>query len=118
LIGALDFGWQEGPATSPGSTWYGTAMIGRVQLTDRVAMAVRVERYDDPDQVIIVTGRQAGFRTNGGSLGVDIAPHRGLVWRTEVRALHASTPLFPDRDAAGGTSASNRLVVTSLGLTF
>src|SRR6185295_10500677 len=41
LIGSFDFGWQEGPAGADGSTWYGTAMVGRVRLSDRVALAGR-----------------------------------------------------------------------------
>ncbi len=118
VVAAFDFGWQAGPAGLSGSTWYGTALFGRVQLSEQVAVTARLERYNDPDQVIIATSTTHGFRVNGGSFGVDVAPYRGVVWRNEIRGLHGNSPLFPDRNSATGRSNTNAFIVTSLGLSF
>jgi hypothetical protein len=112
LVGTLDVGTQE---TADGdATWWGGALIARVQATPRVAIVARAEAYEDADQVIIVTGGDA-FRATGASLGIDVAPRAGLLWRSELRALRARDAVFPDRD---GQVKGNVVVVTSLGLTF
>jgi hypothetical protein len=117
LVGTFDFGWQDGPAGS-GSTWYGAALIGRVQASSRVAVAARLERYQDPDQVIIATGTANGFQVNGGSIGFDLAPAANLLWRIEARAFDSKDAIYPKRNAIGGLSSGNGFLVSSLALTF
>jgi hypothetical protein len=118
LLATFDFGFQDGAPGNESSKWYGGALIGRYQVSGKVGVAARVERYSDPDEVIVVTGTPNGFKLWGGSFGVDVAPTNGVIWRTELRAFGATDPIFPKRDATGGVSKGNGFVVTSLGVTF
>jgi hypothetical protein len=124
LLGQLDFGTQAKSASDGGSvSWYGFTAIGRFQMTPSVAFSGRVERYDDEDQVIIATGTQEGgtpngpVRANGGSIGLDIAPHGRLLWRTELRGFSNKSAIFPDGDTRVPRKG-NTFVVSSLGVTF
>lgn len=57
LLGQADLGTQARPVGSGGhSTWYGLLGVARVQVASLVAVVGRVERYADPDQVILSTG--------------------------------------------------------------
>ena len=113
VVGTFDVGRQD--LGSETGHWYGAALIGRVQATPSVALVARVERYDDPKEVIIVTGTAHAFKANGGSLGVDVVPAPRTLWRTEFRALAGKDAVFPGRDSA---RKSNALLVSSLALTF
>jgi hypothetical protein len=114
--GELDYGTQGHASGSGSSNWYGGMLTGRYQATPQAAIVGRVERYADKDQVIIVTGGPDGFRANGLSIGLDVAPQPRVMWRTELRGFNGDNPVFPQR--AGGSSRSDVFVVTSLGLTF
>lgn len=111
LQGQVDYGREAG------HEWYGLVAIGRESVAATVALSLRLERYRDPHQVIVVTGTPVGLKADGASLGIDIGRPTSLVWRTEVRGLHATSPLFPSRGAPDA-SRSNLLVVTSLALTL
>lgn len=108
LLGEFDLGTQSNSATDGGSaSWYGFTAIGRAQVTSAVGLSVRVERYDDEDQVIIATGRQddgtpnGAFRANGGSVGLDVIPQPRLLWRTELRGFSNKSVVFPDGTTRG-----------------
>jgi hypothetical protein len=110
-----DLGRQGNPGDD-GSTWYGLAAIGRLPLTGVVAVSARVERYADPDGVIVPSLGTAPFETTGASLGLDVALPQGLLWRIEARGFRGDGPIFPDRD--GGFSRNGGMAVTSLALTL
>jgi hypothetical protein len=120
VLGQFDVGSQQrGDGGDSSSTWYGFTFVGRVQVTPAVALAGRVERFDDEDQVLIVTGTDTpAFRASGASVGLDVVPQSRLLWRTELRGFSGEHRVFPDRDAAGGLSKSDALLVSSLALTF
>lgn len=113
LLATVDGGVQDAPDGH--DPWYGTSLIARMQATATVAVAGRLERYDDPHQVIVATGGADPFRATGGSLGLDVVPAPRTLWRTELRGLRATRAVFPRRDA---TSHGNAVLVTSLALTF
>jgi hypothetical protein len=117
LLGQFDLGTLEDAAADGGDArWYGFTLIARQQLSPTVGVVGRVERFDDEDQVNIATGLDDPFKGNGASVGLDVAPHPRLLWRTEARGFFADKPVFPDgRDAA---RKAGGFVVTSLGLTF
>ncbi|HXJ31468.1 MAG TPA: outer membrane beta-barrel protein [Gemmatimonadales bacterium] len=108
--GQLDYGREAG------HEWYGLVAIGRESVAPAVALSLRLERYSDPHQVIVVTGTAAGLVTNGASLGVDVGRTAGLLWRTEVRTMRATSPLFPSQGVPNATR-TNLMIVTSLALT-
>jgi hypothetical protein len=116
LLGQLDVGRQGRDRGA--STWYGGVLVARVQATRATALVARVERFADPDQVVLVTGDgQSPFRANGASLGLDVSPDKRMAWRTEVRGFRARGAVFPHRsDDARSRSAG--VVVSSLAVGF
>jgi hypothetical protein len=132
LLGQADVGTQRRPAGRRGaSVWYGLLAVARVRVAPAVALSARAERYDDRDQVVLVTGTapvgpngavvaNPAFRGGGASLGVDVAPVTGsarLLWRTEARGFRTRDAVFPD-GPNGGPRRAGGFAVTSLALTF
>ena len=119
LQGNLDYGTQQRISTGSDS-WFSVGVIGRLQLTPVIGVSGRVEHYQDPDQVIVVTGSARGFKATTASLGLDVAPlsNTRVLWRSELRGTWAGNPIFVDRSASTGVSKNNAVLVTSLALTF
>ena len=119
LQGNVDYGRQQQAGTGS-SSWWSAGLIGKLQVTPVVGISGRAERYQDPDQVIVVTGSPGGFKATMASLGLDVSPlaNTRVLWRSELRETRAGDPIFPDRSASTGVSKGNTLLVTSLALTF
>ena len=106
LVGTVDVGTQEG------DSWYAASLVGRYQVVPAVAVNGRVERFDDEEGVVA-----PGLRTNGASLGVDVARGAAL-WRTELRTFFgADEAIFPSR-GEDGLGRSSTALVTSLSVRF
>jgi hypothetical protein len=118
LVATFDYGWQEAPGDAAGSTWYGFALVGHHRLSPRLALAARIERYEDADQVIVVTGTPKGFQVNGASVGIDVAPSGILLWRTELRGFRSDDAIYPNDDEPGRLSQDDVVVATSLALSL
>ena len=114
--GTFDVGVQTVPDASS-QAWYGAVVIARKALSTSLAVVGRLEGHSDRDQVLIITGTPDGFRTIGGSIGVDVQPAEYLKWRTELRGFSSSDPIWPSDGAPAG-SESGGFVVTSLSLRF
>ena len=132
LLGQADVGTQRrAPGAGGHGTWYGLLGVARARVASAAALVVRVERYDDRDQIVLATGTrpQGGgtvanpaFRASGASVGVDVSPtgFAGTprrLWRTEVRGFRNRDPLFPDGTEPAPTRTS-AFAATSLALTF
>jgi len=109
--GQVDVGHQGG------STWWGWVLSAHLPVATRLAVAARLEGYQDPDQVILVTGSADAFTALGGSIGLDVSAPGGLLWRSEARVLHATADLFP-KNGAAYASRTDALLVSSLALSF
>ncbi len=109
--GQVDYGREAG------RDWYGLVAIGRETVAPTAWLSLRLERYSDPHQIIVVTGTAAGLETNGASLGLDVGRTDGVLWRTELRGLHATSPLFPSHGVPDA-ARNNFVIVTSLALTL
>jgi hypothetical protein len=120
LQGNFDYGTQKKGQNAGSSSWWSMGLIGKLQLAPVAGVSGRVERYLDPDQVIVATGTPGGFKATTASLGVDVSPVGAtrVLWRNELRGTWAGDPIFPNRSASTGVSKSNTLLVTSLALTF
>lgn len=116
IRGTLDYGVQRNRSLGT-SSWWGYSLIGHYAVTPKLAGALRTERYEDPDQVIVATGLPYGFRASGRSINVDITPLPRLLWRLELRELVGRRPLFPAAPT-GMLARRDRLVVASAALTF
>jgi hypothetical protein len=99
-----------------GATWYSLTAIGRQNITEAVAVSARVERFADPDQVVVVSRGAEGFATWGASIGVDVVVARRALWRSEARGFAGDSDLFPD--GAGPLQRNGAVLVTSLALTL
>jgi hypothetical protein len=110
-----DLGRQQRPGAGA-STWYGLAAIGRVAVGGTFAVSGRIERYADPDGVIVASPIAGGFETTGASVGLDVTLPEGFLWRTELRGFRGDQAIYLDRD--GGPSRTAAVVVTSLALSL
>jgi hypothetical protein len=99
------------------ATWYGVSVFAKYQLFPQVYIVARLERYADPNQVIVITGFPDAFRTNGGSLGVDVTLAKNMLWRTELRGFSSDAAIWP-LHINGNFGSNDWLMVTSLALTF
>jgi hypothetical protein len=118
IAAVFDIGTQSHTTDHGGTaTWYGTTIIGKYHFTPKVAVVGRVEHYADPDQAIVITGLSAPFKTNGASLGLDVASVPALLWRTEVRGFFSSDRVWATHDE-GRFDRNDGVVVTSLALTL
>jgi hypothetical protein len=114
LQGEVDYGVQE-RATSGTARWFGSALIAAYRLAPTTTLTARVERYDDPEQVIVVTG-SGPFHASGASIGLDVSPAPHFTWRSDLRGFNGRHPLFPSHD--GTPRRRDAFIVTSLGLNF
>jgi len=112
----FDMGFQKKPSSSNYSQWLGGSLMARYKLTDSQKISLRLEHFNDPDQIVIVTGQPGSFNATGGSLGFDQILEYGLVWRTELRYLAADAEVFPKN--AADVSKDNLTATTSLSLSF
>jgi len=104
-------------ASGATATWYGASLFAKYHPTPRVGVVARLERFADPDQVIVRTGLPTSFQTNGASLGLDIALTASLLWRTEVRAFGSRGAVWP-ANRAGRYTPDDAVAVTSLSLRY
>lgn len=111
LQGQVDVGTQGD------SDWYALVLIARQPVTERLALVGRMERYADPDEVILVTNTRSGFVGNAASVGVDVTIEGGARWRSELRSLRTTNPVFFDSRAVAPSRHSTALV-TSLSFAF
>lgn len=118
LAGTFSLGTQGRSTADDGTaTWYGAAIFAKYRPRPNVGVVARLERYSDPDQVIVQTGLPDPFRTNGGSIGLDVAPVPRVLWRVELRGFRSDAAVWPlNRSDTFGRD--NWFVVSSLALTF
>lgn len=116
VTAAFDYGVEEkSPQTSATNSWYSPAMIVRYSITDKLALALRGEYYDDRHGIIISTKTPRGFRTSGISLNVDYALFTNVLWRAEVRNFNSLDDVFIKEKKATDT---NTFIGTSLAISF
>jgi Putative beta-barrel porin-2, OmpL-like. bbp2 len=115
---SFDVGTQSRSSGDGGTAmWYGGTVIGKYQLTPRVSVVARAERYSDPHQVVARTSLPSPFVTWGGSLGVDVALAKQVQWRSEMRGFFSKHPVWPTHDP-DTYARDDGFFVTSLSLTI
>jgi len=93
LAGSFDAGRQEFPQRAT-AKWWGAAAYARYALSDATAVALRAERFDDPDGGI--TGSRQ--RLSEGTLTLEHRLRRTLILKLEGRYDRADDPVFHRRD--------------------
>lgn len=112
----FDVGFQNKSIGSGTSDWLGASLMARYKVSDTQKIALRAEHFNDPDQIVIVTGQPQSLSAYGGSIGWDQTLESYLLWRTEVRYLQADEKVFPKNTSE--VSKNNTTVTTSLALSF
>ncbi|MGN6509804.1 MAG: porin [Chitinophaga sp.] len=116
LVAACDYGVEKKQEGESGvSSWYSSMAVARYAFTEKVAMAVRYEYYDDENGVIIATGTPNGFSTSGYSVNLDVAPAANVLFRIEGKWYNGKDDIFTKGPE---TKNSNVAVTTSLAVSF
>jgi hypothetical protein len=117
LTVGFDYGAEEESAESSDKyVWYSPVVILRYAVTEKLALALRGEYYDDENGVIIATGTPNGFKTSGVSFNVDYAIQPNVLWRTEIRTFSSKDDVFTDNDEE--PVKTNTFIGTSLAVSF
>lgn len=111
-----DLGFQKKFEETSYSSWWGTTLMTRYKLNETQKISLRLEHFQDDDQIIIVTGQAAPFKATGGSIGFDQALEDGVMWRNEVRYLVAQDEIFPKQ--TNSFANDNVTLITSLDFNF
>ncbi len=108
--------WFQGDygSQSHSGDWNGFALINQFNLSQKLSLSVRGERYSDPNQVIVVTGGNA-FKAWGASLGADYKPVDAILYRFEARSLFANKSVFQSKS---GLKQNQTVLVLSMGLSL
>jgi Putative beta-barrel porin-2, OmpL-like. bbp2 len=113
----FDYGVEEeSPESSSKNAWYSPVVIVRYTPTEKLALALRGEYYDDENGVIIATGTPNGFKTSGVSFNIDYAIQPNVLWRTEIRTFSSKDDVFTDSDEE--PAKNNTFIGTSLAVSF
>jgi hypothetical protein len=114
VAGTFDLGTQARPIGA-NSTWYDGTLIARYAFSPRWALAGRLERFSDPDQVVAITVSPNGFVVDGASINLDFQPDKALLYRLEYRLLSSLDPIFPSNT---GPSTIDSFATISAALSF
>lgn len=117
LLFALDIGAEQS-AEDAGryAVWLGQSTIVKYQWTPTVAIAGRVEYYQDRQQVIVSTNTDRGLQAMGYSINLDVQFPKQVLWRNELRYLNSTQALFlqshggQDRFNDDGLTATTALI--------
>jgi hypothetical protein len=116
IIAGFDYGMEEkSRESSRMNTWTSPVLIIRYTASDKIALAVRGEYYDDKNSVIIATSTVNGFKTSGISFNFDYNVMPNVMWRAEVRNLASKDEVFT-KD--GKSVKTDTFVSTALAISF
>lgn len=112
ITSEFDAGSQSRPGLDA-ATWWGAFVSARVALSEKSAIALRAERFSDPDAGI------SGFaqRLWGVTGTFEHRPHEQLILKLDVRYDHSTAPLF-DGPVTGEGMESQLLAVFGAVATF
>lgn len=101
LGATADVGWQDRPQGA--ALWHGAAVLGRAALSSRVAIAARLEYYDDRDGFF--SGTSQVFRE--GTATLELRPDDHLIVKLEARHDISGAHVFSgELDASGNPTFS------------
>jgi Putative beta-barrel porin-2, OmpL-like. bbp2 len=116
LIAGFDIGQEQAAkGSSDLNTWYSPILILKYSLTGNLAMAARLEYYQDEHGVIISTGTPNGFKTTGFSVNLDYMPLNNALVRFELRSLNSKDNIFV-KDSE--LTSNNTAVTASVAVSF
>ena len=90
--------------------WMSPVLIAQYSINPKWQTALRVEYYQDEDNVIVATSD--AFKTSGASINFDYLPNSKVKLRTEARYFDSKETIFFDN------KSNNFFVTTSLSFEF
>lgn len=116
FIVGFDIGAQQTKKKSSNyDVWYSPVLIARYSLTNKWALAMRAEYYEDENGLIINTSVPGGFKTSGLSFNIDYLPAKNAAWRIEGRWLDSKEKIF---EKNGKQINDNYFIVSSIAISF
>ena len=107
----FDFGIQDSSSMNDEHLfWMSPVFIAQYSINPKWQTAVRVEYYQDEDNVIVATSD--AFKTSGASINFDYLLNSKVKLRTEARYFDSKEAIFFD------TKTNNFFVTTSLSFEF
>ena len=107
----FDFGIQDSSSLNDKHLfWMSPVLITQYSINSKWQTAVRLEYYQDEDNVIIATSD--AFKTSGASINFDYLPNSKVKLRTEARYFDSKEAIFFDN------KSNNFFVTTSLSFEF
>jgi hypothetical protein len=104
LGATADLGWQDRPQGA--ALWHGVGLYGRVAFSERIALALRAEYYDDRDG--FMTGTPQILRD--GTVTLEVRPDPHLLLKLEARGDVSDASVFTTNT---GTSTTQALLIAS-----
>ncbi|MEJ2880628.1 porin [Pedobacter sp. GR22-6] len=89
--------------------------IAQYKISNKWALAGRIEYYEDKNGVFIATGTPNGFKTTGYSLNVDYAPVSNAVLRLEGKMYSSRDKIFV---RSAQPVANNAALTASIAVSF
>lgn len=107
----FDFGIQDSSSLNDKHLyWISPVLIMQYSMSPKWQTAVRVEYYQDEDNVIVATSD--AFKTSGASINFDYLPNTKVKLRTEVRYLDSKEAIF------FGNKSNNFFITTAISFEF
>jgi hypothetical protein len=106
---------QNSKGSSAYNSLFSPVMILHYQCSNKLALAIRGEYYNDRNGIIIATGTPSGFQTFGYSLNIDCKISDNAMWRIEGRGLSSKDKIFT---MGNKPENQNYFVTTSLAIAF
>lgn len=105
---------QETATDTSAKQWY-AGVISSHALSDVFRVTARVEHYNDPKSIFIVTPDGKPFQTTAASANLDFRPNPAFLIRCEVRSMFAGDDVFPSND---GLTSSETYFTLSTSVAF
>lgn len=95
VIAGFDYGLQEEHKNATTyDYWYSPSLIAQYSISQKWRTAIRLEYYEDNENVIIGTPGNYGFKATGASVNFDYLPAKHIHCRLEARWLNSPNELF------------------------
>jgi hypothetical protein len=118
LLAAFDIGFQQKTNAGGYDAWYTPNIILSYKPTVKMALAGRIEYYDDKAGIIIPTFAPNGFQTISYSLTLDYRPVEEVALRLEGRPFHSQESIFTNNTISSTPLNSNAFVIGSIAFKF
>ncbi len=109
----VDIGHQD--QLEGDSWWYGLSLLSKFTFNQDLSLTLRLERFSDPDQVLVSSVSDESFKVWGTSANIDYQIYPNLFWRNEAKLMFGGNSVFKDND---NFDQNNLLLITSLSYWF